>query len=51
MNGLIVGLRLGYNNEMGLNRNTVGWRGIHLLGQEWGPLVDCSLESDNDVIY
>jgi len=51
LNGLIVGLRLGYNNEMGLNRNTVGWRGIHLLGQEWGPLVDCSLESDNDVIY
>jgi hypothetical protein len=49
LDGLIVGLRLGYNNEMGLNRNTVGWRG-HLLGREWGPLVGCSLRSDT-VIY
>ena len=28
MHGLIVGVRLGYNNEMGLSRNTVGWRGL-----------------------
>lgn len=51
MDGLIVGLRLGYNNEMGLNRNTGGWRGLHFLGREWEPLVGCTLESDNDFIY
>ena len=36
---------------MGLHRNTVEWRGLHLLGREWGPVVGCSLESDNDFIY
>ena len=51
LDGLIVALRLGCNNEMGLNRNTVGWRGLHLLGGELGPLVGCSLEIDNDFIY